>query len=111
MSFNSFLAGAVVGGGLVFGALSYHVLRTDNGMEFIPKLSPIFAEAYLDVRSFTSADWARHKATAAAIVQAKKQSLFKNYGDVSTAASSQPASAVQPATYTAENWPTNWNNR
>lgn len=108
MSFNSFVGGAVVGAGLVYGALSYHILQTEGGLEFVPKTTPIFAEAFLDVRHFTPNDWARHKATSNAIVQAKKQHLF-------TAGAMTPVSPVgsdvKPAAHTAEAWPAQWPTR
>ncbi|MBS0210038.1 MAG: hypothetical protein JSS27_13905 [Planctomycetes bacterium] len=107
MSFNSFVAGAVIGGGLVYGALSYHILRTDTGIEFVPKTTPMFAEAYLDVRHFTANDWARHKATTQAIVAAKKTHLFTAMG-LSAIPGAEP---VQQAGHTAEAWPTPWPGR
>jgi len=77
MSFGSFLCGAAVSGGLVFGSLSYHVLRTNDGVEFVPKLAPDFHEAFVDIRQFTPMDWARHKTVVNAIVRAKKESIFQ----------------------------------
>jgi hypothetical protein len=77
MSFGSFLCGATIGGSLVFGTLSYHVLRTNDGVQVVPKLSPDFHEAYVDVRQFTPMDWARHKTVVTAIVRAKKESIFQ----------------------------------
>ena len=41
---SGFLIGVVVGGGLVFGAQRYHVLRTEQGFEVVPKLSADFSE-------------------------------------------------------------------
>ncbi|HEX4131351.1 MAG TPA: hypothetical protein VHZ24_15030 [Pirellulales bacterium] len=76
MSFAAFVTGSVVGGSLVFGSLSYHFLRTGDGVELIPKGSPSFAETYLDIRQFTPSDWAGHKTVAAAVVAAKKESIF-----------------------------------
>ena len=77
MSFGSFLCGVALGGGVVFGSLSYHVLRTNDGVQVVPKLSPDFHEAYVDVRQFTPMDWARHKSVVAAIVRAKRESIFQ----------------------------------
>lgn len=76
MNFGSFLSGAVVGGVLVFGTLSYHVLRTDDGVQIVPKAVPTFYETYVDIREFNVSDWARHKTLVAAIVKAKKEQLF-----------------------------------
>jgi hypothetical protein len=68
----------LVGGGLIFGSQNYHVLRTDDGVTMVPKLTSSFSDIYVDVRNFGVTDWAQHKALAAAIVKAKKESIFKD---------------------------------
>jgi hypothetical protein len=73
---SGFLLGVVVGGGLVFGAQRYHVLRTEQGFEVVPKLSANFTDCYVDIRNFSPDDWSEHKALAAAIIGAKKESIF-----------------------------------
>ena len=77
MSLGTFLSGAAVGGSLVFGSLSYHFLRTEEGLQMVPKLSATFHETYIDVRNFGASDWARHKTIVAAIVRAKKDAIFE----------------------------------
>jgi hypothetical protein len=57
MSFGSFVTGSVLGGALVYGSLCWHVLRTDDGYEFVRKTSGDFAETYVDVRNFSMSDW------------------------------------------------------
>jgi hypothetical protein len=74
--FGPFLFGAVVGGAAVFATLSYHFVRTKDGFEVIPKLSPTFAEAYVDARTFTAADWQQRKSLTAAILQARKGAII-----------------------------------
>jgi hypothetical protein len=76
MSLGTFLSGAAVGGSLVFGSLSYHFLRTEEGLQMVPKLSATFHETYIDVRNFGATDWARHKTIVAAIVRANKDDIF-----------------------------------
>ena len=73
---SGFLVGVVVGGGLVFGAQRYHVLRTEQGLEVVPKLSGNFSDCYVDIRKFSSDDWSQHKELAAAIIGAKKEHIF-----------------------------------
>ena len=87
--FGPFLFGAVVGGASVFATLSYHFVQTKDGFQTIPKQSPTFAEAYVDVRKFTAADWQQHKSLTAAILQANKGAII---GD---AAVDQAVQAVQ----------------
>jgi hypothetical protein len=76
--FGNFLIGVVVGGLVTFMALKYHVVRTADGYELVPKLSAGFSETYVDVRSFGVSDWSNHKSLVAAIVAADKQEILQN---------------------------------
>ena len=73
----AFLFGVVVGGALIFSALKYHVVRADDGLHVVPKLSSQFSEVYVDIRPFTITDWNDHKSLAVALMQAKKGHLIK----------------------------------
>jgi hypothetical protein len=85
---SSFVFGMVVGGALVFFGQRYHVVRTSNGFEFIPKISAGVAETYVDIRGFQATDWEQHQTLQAAIVRAKKESLLT--GAPSTSAAQAP---------------------
>lgn len=74
---SNFLMGVVVGGVVMFVALTYHVVRTTDGYELVPKLTAGFAETYVDVRNFGVSDWSNHKALVAAIVRADKQQILQ----------------------------------
>ncbi|HWA99471.1 MAG TPA: hypothetical protein VG713_13305, partial [Pirellulales bacterium] len=97
MSFGSFLAGLAIGGVSVFGSLSYHFVRTSDGVEFVPKASPTFAETYLDVRNFVASDWTGHKTLAAAIVKAKKDHIFQPSVQTTAAQAIAPVMPQLPA--------------
>jgi hypothetical protein len=73
-----FLAGALVGGGLVYGSERYHILRTNQGFEAVPKISASFNDVYVDVREFSAADWADHQGLAADVLRAGKENLIKD---------------------------------
>jgi hypothetical protein len=73
-----FLAGVLVGGAAVFTSLKYHVVRAEDGVHLIPKLSSQFGETYVDIRQFDLSDWDQHPSLAAAIVQADKGHLLKD---------------------------------
>jgi hypothetical protein len=75
---GSTLTGVVLGGGLVYGALNYHVLRTPEGVELVPKLSATFDETYLDVRQYGVSEWADHDLVARAIVKSGKDHILKD---------------------------------
>ena len=73
-----FVMGFVIGALTVLGSLKYHVLRTDEGVEVVPKLSATVSETYLDVRGFGISDWTEHKSVMAAVVQSNKGHILKD---------------------------------
>ena len=75
---GSTLFGVAIGAGLVYGALNYHVLRTEEGVELVPKLSANFDDIYLDVRTYGVADWADHDQVARAVVKSGKDHILKD---------------------------------
>jgi hypothetical protein len=72
------VVGVLIGAGLVYGALNYHVLRTTEGVEFVPKLAATFDETYLDVRQFGVSDWADHEQLARAVVKSGKDHILRD---------------------------------
>ena len=72
------IVGVLLGAGLVYGALNYHVLRTTEGVEFVPKLSANFGDTYLDVRAFGVSDWADHDIVARAVVKSGKDHILRD---------------------------------
>ena len=73
-----FVFGFIVGGIVVVGAQKYHVVRSDDGHHFVPKMGVTFRETYVDVRTFSPNDWSQHPELAAAIVRSGKGHLMKN---------------------------------
>ena len=73
-----FLFGVIVGAGGLYGALNYHVLRSEYGFHFIPKLSQRLNETYIDIRQFDLADWNERKTLSAAIVAEEKSYLMND---------------------------------
>lgn len=98
--FGPFLAGTLVGGGAVFATLSYHFIQTKDGIEAVPKLTPTFAEAYVDARAFGPADWAERKALSAAVVKANRGKLI---GDSAVDQAAQAVRGVLPPGIVAPN--------
>jgi hypothetical protein len=71
-----FIFGILVGGALIYGALTHYLLHTSSGWELVPKTSATFDDSYLDVRAFTVAEWAEHRELVGAIVAAKKEHIL-----------------------------------
>lgn len=72
----SFIWGIAVGGALVYGAISYHVINTQDGLNFVPKVTAGFEDTYVDIRGFGLDDWTRHRALAMALIKAGKADLM-----------------------------------
>lgn len=72
----SFVWGVVIGGALVYGAMSYHVVNTQDGLHFVPKVTAGFVDTYVDIRGFGLDDWTRHRALAMALIKAEKAELM-----------------------------------
>ena len=68
--------GVLVGGGLVFGSLRYHVLRTGDGLVLIPKAVATFDGTYLDVRGWGLSNWSQHQEVAQAVIAADREELL-----------------------------------
>ncbi len=73
---GTFFFGVIVGAGLVFGSLKYHVLRTADGFHVVPKVASTFEDAYVDVRQFGATDWNEHRTLTAALIKANKEDLI-----------------------------------
>ena len=75
---SSFLMGMVVGAGLLYGALHYHLVQASDGWHVIAKTDSELAGTYVDIRTFTFADWANHPKLAAALMRADRADLVEN---------------------------------
>lgn len=71
------IIGFILGGLFVYGSQRYHVVRADDGLHLVPKLTASFSETYVDVRSFGISDWAEHRTLAAALVKSDKEDLLE----------------------------------
>jgi len=86
----NFMAGCIVGAVGLYGAMTYHLVRAEDGFHTIPKVSNGLSDAYVDIREFTTSDWTEHRALVAALVKADRGDLMKDsalYGLKSTARS------------------------
>ncbi|TVS15288.1 MAG: hypothetical protein EA424_16540 [Planctomycetaceae bacterium] len=86
-----FFWGMVVGAILLYGAMTYHVVNTHDGLQVVPKTTSGLAGTYVDIRGFGIDDWAEHRDLAMALIQAGKGELL---GDA----------AISPVRETLEAW-------
>ncbi len=74
-------AGAMVGAGSVYGAFNYHVLKTEKGIELVPKHTASLSDVYVDTTKFTAADWGTHAALAADVMASEKSQMIGDAGN------------------------------
>lgn len=74
---RNFLLGMIFGAGLLFVAMHFHVVRGNEGIVLVPKISNTLSGTYADVRGFTLNDWKDHKPLAAAITKSNKSHLIE----------------------------------
>lgn len=79
---SRFLFGMVTGAVLLFVAMHYHVVRGNDGVYLVPKISNNLSDVYVDTREFGLRDWQNHKPLAAAIMNSNQSHLL---GDSSLA--------------------------
>lgn len=53
--------GALLGGGVVFAAFQYHIVRTDDRFLLVGKQQATWHDAYVDIRGWTARDWNGHR--------------------------------------------------
>lgn len=56
----TYMLAIVAGGGFVFAAFEYHVVRTDGRVLLVSKKPADWRDAYIDVRGWTAREWAEH---------------------------------------------------
>lgn len=83
---SRFFAGMFCGALLLFAVMHYHVVRGNNGVVLVPKLSNNLSDIYTDIREFDLQDWKNHKTLAGAIMRSNQSHLIedsasKNFGD------------------------------
>ncbi|MEO1614216.1 MAG: hypothetical protein AAFV88_00110 [Planctomycetota bacterium] len=83
---SRFFAGMIVGALLLFVVMHYHVVRGENGVVLVPKISNNLSGVYTDIRSFDLQDWQENRALAAAIMKSRQSHLledsaYKSFGN------------------------------
>jgi hypothetical protein len=89
----SFLLGVVVGAALLHMAMNYHLVRSNDGFHLIAKRPARLSETFVDIRSFSMADWTARPQLASALAQANKQHLL---GDSAAEALHQSVNQLLP---------------
>lgn len=59
----------MLGGGLVYAAFQYHLVRTADEYVLVPKVSAGLTDTYVDVRSWSALEWQRHPGLVRALLK------------------------------------------
>lgn len=59
---TTLILGMILGGGLVYGAYQYHLVRTGDQFLLIPKGQVSLVDPYVDVRDWGLSQWQEHPA-------------------------------------------------
>ncbi len=71
-----FLFGMVTGAVLLFLAMHYHIVRGNEGVFLVSKISNNLSDVYVDTRDFQLSDWQNHKPLAAAIMRSDHSDIL-----------------------------------
>lgn len=75
---SRFLFGLIAGALIMYVAMHYHVVRGNQGVYLVPKLSNNLSDVYVDTRDFDIDDWRQHKPLAAAIMESNQTHLLED---------------------------------
>jgi hypothetical protein len=75
---GSFLAGFVAGAVVLGGTMHYTVVRADDGVHVVQKLTPELRQPFVDIRQFTIEDWQNQPRLAAALMRGKQGHLLSD---------------------------------
>ena len=53
--------GMAIGGGAVFAAFYYHLVRTEKTWLLVPRQRADWHDAYVDIRKWTNHEWSSHR--------------------------------------------------
>jgi hypothetical protein len=74
---RNFIVGFFAGAATLYGALSLHVVRAQDGHHFVAKSSLAVRDTYVDIRPFGVNEWKDHLELADAMRKAGKDDLVK----------------------------------
>jgi hypothetical protein len=77
-----------LGGAGIWGAFNFHVVKTDSGLQLVPKHTVSLSDTYVDIRQFGLAEWAAHPALSADMVAAEKSKIAGGGNSANSAAES-----------------------
>ena len=75
---SRFVFGMICGAGMLYVAMHYHVVRGNEGVFLVSKISNNLSDVYVDISNFELSDWQEHKPLAAAMLRSNKAHLLED---------------------------------
>ncbi len=75
---SRFFFGMITGAVLLYVAMHYHVVRGEEGVYLVAKISNNLTDVYVDTRGYSLTDWQAHKPLAAAIMKSNQTHLLED---------------------------------
>lgn len=73
-----FLGGFIAGIVALLIVQQYHIVRAEEGLHLVPRVSAGYDDIYVDIREFKLTDWRDHEQLAMAMVKNDKEHLLKD---------------------------------
>ena len=74
---KGFVTGLACGAGVMYAAMMFHLVRSNDGFHVIPKVAGQLKDTYVDIREFGFGDWKDHPELSAALVKADRADLMQ----------------------------------
>ena len=75
---STFISGMIAGAVLLFVANHYHLVRGNDGVFVVPKLSQNLQDTYVDIREFGLRDWQQHRMLAASLLRSNHKEVLED---------------------------------
>lgn len=72
-----FVGGFIAGVVALLVVQQNHIVRADEGLHLVPRVTAGYEDIYVDIREFQLTDWRDHEALAMALVRNDKEDLLK----------------------------------
>ncbi len=74
---RNFVLGFACGAAALYGSMSFHIVRAEDGHHVIAKTGLTFRDTYVDIRKFGFVEWKDHVGLADALHKAGKKDVVQ----------------------------------
>jgi hypothetical protein len=71
------LLGVAIGGGVVFAAFYYHLVRSEKNWLLVRKQHADWHDAYVDIRGWSSQEWSSHRELSQNLIASGRGDLVR----------------------------------